>query len=283
MLIRYLCVAVLLLGPTFAVAKDAYLVRFLSVDGQNALCHKAIWTSDVLFYNRTSTDVVVRLLGISNGTMPITVDTALPVPPGRVIAMGRLPSKFAWVPGPPRPDNERLWVMHLDIPDGVTVENRNEVTDNEWCTDVGSGSRGPVGKVSMPVITQLTPAGTPQVTLGTDIVARGSRTNVMVYNAGSQAATATIEIRRACDEATVDRQIVSVPPRTIRQFGGFTNDITTLCDFTNLPAQPYVRYTIVTVDQPSFTIVSTLTESQQPSVGDVTPLIELAVAVNSVF
>jgi hypothetical protein len=283
MLTRYLCAAFLLWVPTHAMAHDAYLVRFLDVDGRNALCHKAIWKSDVLFYNRSSTDAVVRLLDISNGTMPNTVDTALPVPPGRVIAMGHLdPSKFYWAPAPPRPDNERLWVMHVDIPDGVSVESRNEVIDNEWCTDVGAPLRRAVGKVSMPVITRLAPAGTPQVTLGTDIVARGSRTNVMVYNAAEQTASATIEVRRACDDTVIGRQVVNVPPRTIRQFGGFTNDLDTVCPFPPR-AEQYVRYTVVTVDQPSFTIVSTLTESQEPSVGDVTPLIELAVAVNSIF
>jgi hypothetical protein len=281
MRIRSLCAALVLCLPTIGMARDVYLLRFLAVQGRQALGHQAVWSSDVLLYNRTAADAVVRLLDVSNGAMPNTIERSLIVPPGRVISMGKLDPKFDWAPVSPF-GSEKLWVMHVDMPEGITVESRNEVADDAFITPEHIGSRGPVGKVSMPVITQLVPAGTRQVTLGTDLISPGSRSNVMVYNAGDQAATATIEVRRACDDTALGKQIVSIPAHTIRQFASISNDLNTLCP-AGSATEAYVRYTTVMVDQPSFTIVSTLTESQEPSIGDVTPIIELAVAVNTIF
>lgn len=272
--------AVLLFWSATAFGSDAYILRFLQRTGRSALCHRAVWTSDVLFYNRTAADAAVRLVSISNGEMPDTIDRVLQLPPGQLIAMGRLSPRFDWTPR--NAGNEQVWVMHVDIPEGVTVESRNEVSDDEYCSAEHRDARGPVGKVSMPVITKLTPPGLPQVTLGTDLVSEGSRTNVIIYNDGSATATATIQVRRGCDDTLLGQQIVTIPAHTARQFGGFSNDVTTLCP-SPARAEHYVRYTVVTVDQPSFGIVSTLTESQQPSVGDITPLIELAVAFNMHF
>jgi hypothetical protein len=165
----------------------------------------------------------------------------------------------------------------------VTIEARNEVSDIDYCSADGKFSRGVVGKVSMPVMTQLTPAGVPQIILGTDLGAAGSRENVMVYNGGDREASVDIRVRNACDDSVIDSRTVSVAPNTITQFGGFTTGAATICP-PGFSGYGYnVRYTVVTADQPSFSIVSNLTESQQPSAGDVTPIVELAVALNSVF
>jgi hypothetical protein len=86
---------------------------------------------------------------------------------------------------------------------------------------------------------------------------------------------ASIEVRRACDNSIVDRRTVAISPNTIIQVGGLTTG-TNDCPSANR-TQNYVRYTVVTVDQPSFSIVSTLTEAQQQAPGNIVPLVELAV------
>jgi hypothetical protein len=261
----------ILLSPSLE-ARDVYIVQYRA-NGKQALCHQALWTNRLLMFNRGATPVTVRLLGMSNGTLAPGAATSLELPPQRVFdgALG-YPDTSAF---------DVLWVSHLDVPDGVTIEARNEVSDIEYCTPEGIFSRGVVGKVSMPVITQLTPAGVPQIILGTDLGAAGARENVMVYNGGDREATVDIQVRSACDDSVVDSRTVSVAPNTITQFGGFTTGASTICPPGFLAYN--VRYTVVTADQPSFSIVSTLTESQEPSVGDVTPIVELAVALNTVF
>jgi hypothetical protein len=169
--------------------------------------------------------------------------------------------------------------MHLDVPAGVVVEGRDEVYEILTCTS--DPSPGPPVKTSLPVFRTLAPPGLPQVKLGTDLGTTPARQNVAIYNAGNQTATALIEVRRACDDGLVDSRTVSIPPKTISQFGGFgmgspQNECRAGPQPADLRANHYVRYTVITVDQPSISLVSTLTESQLSSPDNVIPLLEFA-------
>src|SRR4029077_6232298 len=98
---------------------------------------------------------------------------------------------------------------------------------------------------------------------------------VAIYNAGQQPALASIEVRRACDNSVVDNRTVTINPNTIIQVGGLTtgtNDCTIGTRTTN-----FALYPVVTVDQPSFSIVSTLTDAQQQAPGNIVPLVEFVV------
>jgi len=73
-----------------------------------------------------------------------------------------------------------------------------------------------------------------------------------------------------------------VAARSIVQFGPFATGPASVCPaFTGI--EDFVRYTVVTLDQPGFATVSTLTESPPDFLINVTPLIELSVAINGVY
>src|SRR5439155_14391174 len=143
-----------------------------------------------------------------------------------------------------------LWVLHLDIPDGVVAESRDEYYVSFGISELLPAPRG---KVSMPIFRQLVAAGSPQVHVGTDLGGNDSRVNVGIYNAGVQTATASVEIHRACDGAVMDSRAVLIPANTIVQTGGMVVGPSTCPSAT---IQSWARYTVVTVSQPSLTFVS---------------------------
>ena len=122
----------------------------------------------------------------------------------------------------------------------------------------------------MPVFGTLTPANTGQVYVGTDIGSPRARQNVIVYNGGSMRATATIAVRRGCDDELMDTRTVTVEANSVIQVNGLSpgeND----CTSDRTPA--YVRYTVITVDQPSLSVVSALAEAQPRAPDNVAPLV----------
>ena len=260
------------LSAVSAQASEAYIVRF-NATGKASQGWQAIWTSDLLFYNQKSTPAEIRLLGVSNGQIGTSESLVREIPPRQVASLDR-----NWAPvGSPRPE---MWVMHVEIPDGVIIDARDIVTYRDTIIP-DSLPTGVYTKVSLPVITTLTPSGVEQIKLGTDLGSTPARQNIAIYNASSQLANAVVEVRRACDDSVVESRAVTVNPNSIIQVNGLTtgSDSCTASD----RAAAYVRYTVVVVDQPSFSIVSSITEAQPQAPGDVLPLVELAIAMNAVF
>lgn len=253
-------------------AMEVWLVQFHRVRGPAVDCHQAVWESDVLVYNSNDSAQSIRLLDISNGTLPPPNPPSQLLPVRQILAFSRRSS--GWYPR----ENETLWVIHIDVPDGVDVQNRMIVADDEFCFPDHRLSQGPVASIALPTVRRLTPALVPQVLLGTNVISGAARENVIIYNAGLAEATALIEVRRGCDDAIIEARTVSVPAHSAAQFLGFQLG-SDQCPFPG-DVPTYVRYTKVTVDQPSFSMASTITRSQQRSVGNVTPLIEVAITAS---
>lgn len=235
-----------------------------------------MWMDDVLFYNTLPLTATVRLLGVSNGIGESNPADLL-LPPGTLVSLNASAGpRNTWRPTEATP----MWMVHLDIPEGVIIESRDESY-----VLLGVGSIPPLarGKVSMPIVRALTPANQPQVVLGTDLGGVDSRVNVAVYNAGPSSATVTIEVRRACDSALVDSAVASIPPNSVTQVGGFIIGDSSTCAAT--APEPWARYTVVTVSQPSIAFVSNINESLTPSPAElgVIPLNGLGVARNEIF
>jgi hypothetical protein len=262
-----------------AYTSDAYFVRF-SIDGRQSASGAIVrWGDEIVFYNEGTAPAVVRFLGVSNGK-PQAEIPSLTLPPGQPIFLNPTPLAEKWVPVPvPRP---MMWILHLDIPDEVVVESRDEFN---LPLDVPEPIPFPfpLGKVSLPVFRQLVPAGKPQVHLGTDLGGRDSRENVGIFNAGADTATATIEVRRTCDGTAVDSRTVTIPANTLIQVGGLGVESSANCPPT--AAEPWARYTVVTVTQPSLTFVSNLNENivVNPAVAGAFPIVGLAVTKNERF
>jgi hypothetical protein len=266
---RFLCALIVLLA-TRASASDAYLVRFRAV-GLTQGCFQLEWLDNVLFYNQGDTQVSIRLLGMSNGQTPPDAPESITLPPHRVVSLND--TTQAWMPLIPG----GLWVLHLDIPPAVVVESRDEYALPNQCIN-SPVPLAALGKVSMPVVRALVPAGTPQVELGTDLGAPPARMNVGIYNDALLPATATITVRRTCDDVIVDSRTVSVPAQTIVQFGGFQQgENTQACFFSG-----WARYVTVTVDQPSFVYVANVREALVDPTG-LAPAVGLAVLHNEKY
>ena len=105
----------------------------------------------------------------------------------------------------------RFWVLHVDVPAGVLIESSDQVFETLPC--IHNDPAGPAVKTSLPVFRSLVPAGVRQVKLGTDLGAVAMHHNAMIYNGGNQTATASIEVRRNCDDHTVDSRTVTIEPR----------------------------------------------------------------------
>ena len=275
---RMVVVLILMLVCRFAYASDAYFVRFRTQGRQMPFGASMIWGDDILFYNTGVAPAVVRFLSVSNGSAQGDVPT-LTLPAGQPIFLNATPVAERWRPVPVPP----MWVLHLEIPDGVVAESRDKYSLYVPGLPGDIPGLWPVsgGKVSMPIFRELVAAGRPQVQLGTDLGPHDSRANVGIYNAGADSATATIEVRRTCDSAVVDRRTTTIPANTLVQVGGLNTASSADCPPN--AAEPWARYTVVTVPQPSFTFVSNLNETILPEESGVVPIVGLAVTKNEHF
>jgi hypothetical protein len=272
--IRASALAVVSFAAANSHAAEAYLLRFAG-SGPQTNCVSPRWTGTVSFYNANAAPADVKLLGISNGVVAPGTPTSLTIPPGTTVSL-RNPFVPAWFPTN-QSSGDYFFVLHVDVPPNVTVENRDEVVRVNDC--IQGMTIEPHVKVSLPVVRELTPAGVPQVKVGTDAGSMTARQNVAIYNDADSLATARIQVKRSCDDSVVDERTITINPHTVIQANGLMTG-TQFCPTTNLPV--YGRYTVVTVDQPSFSIVSTITDPQ-PDNGGVAPRVELAIGTSVTF
>ena len=261
---RLVFTLVISLLSTTLVAGDIYIVQGSAEGRMFNEVERIIWTTDAVFYNTGSTDAVVTLLDVSNGGLrhpeyPIS----FAIPPHRTATFEG--ERARWAPAAFDP----LWAVHIDVPASVLVESvlfigsRNEGPTNVSPRDLPAR----FGKVRLPSFRALTSPGQPQTHLATYLGAEPdipSRINVGVYNGGTVGATAQIEIRRHCDDTVVSSATVSVAAKSVIQVNNFSSNPGRGCpDASPGPGGAGV-YTVVTVDQPSFSFVSNLANTLLP-------------------
>jgi hypothetical protein len=262
---------------TSALAADAYFVRFNATGRQTTAGGSILWLDDIIFYNTMSAPATVRFIGVSNGSAQ-NDPQPLVLPPQQTISVNATHSVTdRWLPVP---RVSPLWVLHLDVPAGVIAESRDQYYVLFGIPELFPAPRG---KVSMPIFREIVAAGSPQVHVGTDLGGNDGRLNVGIFNASEETATATIEIRRACDNTLVDSRVVAVAGNTLIQAGGLAIGTSVGCPVGT--AEPWVRTTLITVTQPSFTFVSALNENIQLQAGEAgaIPIVGLSVTNNTRF
>ena len=122
------------------------------------------------------------------------------------------------------------------------------------------------------------PANQPQVHLGTDLGVKDARINVGIYNQSQSVANAHIEVRRSCDNSVVDARDVQVPPDALIQVGGLRKGLDTC--LSNPTTQGWLRYTVVTVDQPSMTFATAIS-GQLNTTSGLAPEVGLGIPSNA--
>lgn len=246
------------------VASEAYVLRF-STDilyVNRSACMSAGWQAELLFHNATTVPKTVRLLGATAGTDRPTGQ--LLIQPGRTLStrtfegsqLGGDPFGFVLV------------VNKLEIPDGVVVSSRADLYGPPaGCGIPPAAMNHSFGSVPLPVIRSLAGANERQILLATDLGIYPRRTNVIIYNAGSAMATARIELRVGCDDSLISERLVAIGPNSVIQVTGLTDEVPErLCSSPG--TTPFTRYVAVTVDQPSFSHATTISnEFPVPTIG----------------
>lgn len=221
-----------------------------SQEGGNVLLY--LYTSDVLFYNTNQSPARIRLVEVSNGPL-LTTDRELIVPPAKSTSIAR--ANKAWHPDSTAP----LWVTHLDVPPGVIVESRISV--GQLCTVCGNiPNIGIFGKLSFPVVRTWQTPLVPRIHLGTDLHAVPARNNVAVYNDAGFTAHAHVEVHQMCDETIIDRRDFDIPAKTVIQVN---NLLAAPSGCATADAGSEYTYVAVTVDQPSISWVSSLSNGDR--------------------
>lgn len=224
-------------------------------------CIVSYWQSDLHFHNTGTSDAVVHFLGISNGSATPPLD--ITVPAGRTSAVqggsSMLGPGVGWVPD----SHDPVWMVHLDVPDTVVLENRAEVVSGPW-VPCNPGQGTILGGLPLPSFRSLVSAGTPQYHLQSDLGNQDYHMNVTVFNSGSVPAQATLSFRQGCDDGLEDESTVTIPPNSLEVFGGFT--VYPNCSEIPPGAANSASYVVVTVDQDSVSYVTTLLNGVAPEI-----------------
>lgn len=253
---RKIVLILVLVSAAVAHADEVFVTRF-GVRTILPPCHQRNWSGDALLMNQTPSPVQIRLLGVSNGAVPAGQPTSFTLLPSEIVA---LTARIGWIPGGLLGADTFLFVTRLDVPAGVLIDNVDVFVDsNECILPVNSDV---LARVSLPVFLKLTAANEAQVKFGTDLGGVQSHQNVAIYNGGDVTASAHIQILRPCDNALMAERFVSVEPDTMIQVNGLPLG-DNACTSSFSPS--FARITVVTVDQPSFSIVSTIAEQTSPS------------------
>jgi len=249
-----------LLGVAMVRGADAYVFRF-DTGSTTTACGSFYWYDELIFHNTGSTDATVRLVDVSNGQAVNPQPLVLPA--------GKTRSNLSPQPEFPTwaPDSQPLvWLAKLDVPDGVILSSRALVVHLTPC---------PCGRfqscamtyagLDLPVARALIPPATPSYFLGADVgglaleTSPDSRSNVLIFNGGTLPATAVVEKRSAALETVVSSQTFQIPPDTVIQ-----TTLPAVIPSTGGQAASFEGYVVVTVDQPSLSVVVNLANDRPP-------------------
>jgi hypothetical protein len=252
----------LILSP-LAQAADVYVVQGYAFGPLIDPTTAVLWSSNTIFYNTGSRDATISLLSVSNGGRAVSSGVATLGP-----QRSSSPDGLSVSPG-----SGPLWVSHFDAPSDVLVDAALFIG---WTSFVGPSPGSfpyAYGKLRLPVFRSLVPAGQKQIHLLTSLgpasnipvqVQVPSRINVAIYNSASVPANAVIEIRQHCDDQIVTTRAVTIAPDTIVQIGPF-DARTSSCGDSGFGQLGLFVDTTVTVDQPSFSFVSNLSNAATPT------------------
>jgi hypothetical protein len=235
-----------------AAAKDAWVLVGQARGARSGCNDYYTWYTDTIFHNLANAEARVSV--VDQGVAPVITPVSFAVPANHSVGLS---TQIGAMPPP------GMNMVHFDVGDSVYVESRLEYRYDQPCSAVAPAP-GPAGKIGFPVFDHLVPAGQLQMHFGTDLGLQRSRFNVGIYNAASVPATAHIEVRnQSCFPINIADADVVVPPNTLVQ----ASLPQRLCEYlVDTSTPPWVKYTIVIVDQPSLTYVTPVSNQQAPNV-----------------
>jgi hypothetical protein len=260
-----LAVAYLIMMSGWVRSAEVYVLRFrTNRNYSDSTCKVVNWRDELLFHNRTNMPkVVVNLATTAGAARPLG---QLLIPAGRTISTVA-GDALRDLGGDPF--GAALLVNQLSVPDGVVVSSRADVFGPPVaCGAPPTSTIHSFGSLPLPVVRALAPANEQQIHLTADLGIQQRRTNVVVFNAGAEIGTAHLEFRTGCDDSLLSESFLSVAPGAVIQAQGFTDDPFARSCFGAGLTTDFTRYVVVTVDQPSFSHVMTISnEFAVPTVG----------------
>jgi hypothetical protein len=244
-----IAVAGAILWSLTAAAADSW-VLFGSARGFTAGCEPSyVWATQTIFHNTASFDRQIAVLHQSGNLI---------LPPVITVRAGEsLPLWPSFTDVPPA----GLSAVRLDVPSDVAVESRLEYRNILPCSGQPP-ALGPSGKIALDSF-RVVDAGQAQHHYGLDLGTQSVRVNVGVYNASMTFATATVELRRpSCSDPAIT--VITLPPDTLLQM---SVPVPPICPTPSNPHTPYYLVNAtVTVDQPSFSYATIVSNVQPPNV-----------------
>jgi len=231
-------------------AADIWIIRG-SAGARAGDCPGVRWSADALLHNRSATDATLHVVHVSN-------DGGATGTSATVVAHESVSASATGIGGTA---NAALWVAKLDVPPNVSVEGRLEYFAVS-CNPGSPPNMVPSGKLALPVAHSLVPAGEEQVHFGTDLGGQAVRLNVAIYNAGAVPANVVVMVHQPVCHAVPSTTNAVVPADSIVQVSIPQVPPCTI----NALSPDWASYVTVTVDQPSFSFVSTLSNTQAPGV-----------------
>jgi uncharacterized protein YceK len=178
-------------------------------------CTSLLWDADTVFYNTGNAAATVSLLGMTNGASLLPGQAQqFTIPAGGATSMRRETGWSLEVIDP-------LWIYRLDVPASVVVDSEMLPSRITTLCPGPLGVLQSFGKTQLPVFRSLASAGLKQTIRGLTVGDLPAHINVGIYNAGANAATAIIDVYRACDGVQIDRRAVSIRADSVQQFTGF--------------------------------------------------------------
>lgn len=248
---RLLLLSLLLSIANVSEAADAWVVLGLA-RGPVAGCNPVYtWRAIAVAHNLDADEVEVGVVHFSNGVTASPDTVALQR--GEAAVIPPLGAATASVP---------VYVAKIAVPEGVAIESRLEYLYDNPCS-TAPPAPGPAGKINFPVFRRLAAAGERQIHFGSDLGLQNARVNVGIYNAGTVEARAVVGVHRpGCGaDATVTTE-VRVPPDSLIQA---TVQQPPTCSGLGGAVPAYVTYATVTVDQPSLSYTTPVSNVQPPN------------------
>jgi hypothetical protein len=248
-MIRMTASLVIILWAAASLAAERWVVGGHAIAPCSA--GAAEWALHTIAFNSLDYPQSIRLLGVSNGGNE-GVDPVRNLGPRDMVSL----SFLGWRPS----SSSVLWVLHLDVPEGVEIAGMMALGEIPCFLPPAPDSDARRGTTAIPVFRTLNEANEPHVHLATGLGQLPHRTNVALYNHGSEEASVVVEQYSSSTGAMVGATSLLVPPRTILQV-----PVQRLQDpiaGKPQPVQRWIQHVIVRMDQPGFSLVSNLAEEQ---------------------
>ena len=194
-------------------ARDVYVLRFLSTGPQPGPCSQLAWSDRLFLSNISPAPATVTLLETTY-PLPAGASSSVTILGGRVSLAEELTSTWSPAPG-------TVGIAHFDVPDSIDIVSETGATI--FNCSVGVCACPPTvsrqGAVLQQVYQKLVPANTPDVHVGIDLPGVSTRTNIAVFNAGSETAIASVELRQTCDDRLLASTSLTIAPHSVAMSG----------------------------------------------------------------